>query len=60
LIQGSVQGLERAIPRERWQESMIKTLGEPSDKWEMPPSIKKRADELAAAKFSQPAHNQRR
>lgn len=60
LIQGSVQRLDKFLDRHRWQRFMIQALGAHSDIWELPPSVKQRADELTSIKFSQPAHNQRR
>jgi lipoyl(octanoyl) transferase len=60
LIQGSVQNIHGEADLTRWQHAMTKTIGAVFENWTLPPDVRTRADELAAMKFSQPSHNERR
>ena len=60
LIQGSIQQLESAPNRTKWQSAMIELLSAPTENWPLPPALQSRAADLAQTKFSQATHNQRR
>jgi lipoate-protein ligase A len=59
LIQGSIQSLPANANRALWQEHMRMNPVIWSE-LQLKSDIQKRADELAATKYSQPAYNQRR
>jgi lipoyl(octanoyl) transferase len=59
LIQGSVQPPTREFDREDWEAAMRKFIN-PSAEWELPETLRKRADQLALEQYSQPAYNERR
>jgi len=64
LIQGSVQSLPAGANRANWRTQMLicadATWQVAWEKWSPPASFAERVRELAAAKFSQTSHNQRR
>lgn len=59
LIQGSIQSLPPDADLHSWQTQMIHDLPA-HENWTPPGELLARAQDLAGAKFSQPAHNQRR
>ena len=60
LIQGSIQQIPNSADRALWQKAMIDSLPTPAKIWTLPQEILTRANDLAATKFAQTAHNQRR